>query len=120
MRISDWSSDVCSSDLMFDIHEQHMLHPFGEPHPLAGRPDTQHLTLLPYKGTVDVAHRFKALSKHPVIWIDNGQGEPSRLPFPYLGDFLVFLTDEQGPYCVNRSDERRVGQECVSTCRSRW
>src|SRR3546814_13430904 len=48
---------------MFDIHEQHMLHPFGEPHPLAVRPDTQHLTLLPYKGTVDVAHRLKALSK---------------------------------------------------------
>src|SRR3546814_17401559 len=94
MRISDWSSDVCSSDLMFDIHEQHMLHPFGEPHPLAGRPDTPHLTLLPYKGTVDVAHRFKALSKHPVIWIDNGQGEP-------------------------RSEGRRVGKEWVSTCRSR-
>src|SRR3546814_21110397 len=70
MRISDWSSDVCSSDL-------------------------------------DVAHRFKALSKHPVIWIDNGQGEPSRLPFPYLGDFLVFLTDEQGPYCVNWSVKAR-------------
>src|SRR3546814_17597256 len=24
------------------------------------------------------------------------------------------------PCMVNRSEERRVGQECVSTCRSRW
>src|SRR3546814_19731648 len=23
-------------------------------------------------------------------------------------------------YCGNRSEERRVGKECVSTCRSRW
>src|SRR3546814_12389865 len=25
-----------------------------------------------------------------------------------------------GLYSVNRSEERRVGKECVSTCRSRW
>src|SRR3546814_1353676 len=62
MRISDWSSDVCSSDLVeidagiglaADIAEQ--------------------------RGTADVAAIF-----------------------------------------VARSEERRVGKECVSTCRSRW
>src|SRR3546814_9184769 len=31
---------------MFDIHEQHMLNPFGEPHPLAGRPEDRKSTRL--------------------------------------------------------------------------
>src|SRR3546814_12043604 len=31
----------------------------------------------------------------------------------------LFLTGESGPF-VRRSEERRVGKECVSTCRSRW
>src|SRR3546814_9103988 len=26
----------------------------------------------------------------------------------------------QAPECSSRSEERRVGKECVSTCRSRW
>src|SRR3546814_3736627 len=63
MRISDWSSDVCSSDL----------NEF---------PDT-------------------SLSR-----------ETST--FTYMG----FPTYD--PRFKDRSEERRVGKECVSTCRSRW
>jgi hypothetical protein len=92
---------------VFDIHEQHMLHLFDAPHPLAGRPDTQHATLLPFKGTVNVTQRLNCLSQHPTLWVDDGQPELSRLPFPYLGDLLVFLKDEQGPYCVNWSVKAR-------------
>src|SRR3546814_6958156 len=33
----------------------------------------------------------------------------------------VGSTEHPGPFCrQRRSEERRVGQECVSTCRSRW
>src|SRR3546814_19959261 len=32
------------------------------------------------------------------------------------GDRIIFLRNERGL----RSEERRVGKECVSTCRSRW
>src|SRR3546814_17757721 len=32
------------------------------------------------------------------------------------GMFGLFFSDEK----VDRSEERRVGKECVSTCRSRW
>src|SRR3546814_17659602 len=36
-------------------------------------------------------------------------------------DALVFESDTVlGFVCVYRSEERRVGKECVSTCRSRW
>src|SRR3546814_8095927 len=45
-----------------------------------------------------------------------------------LGDFAALLVAELGPtpadpsFCASlgRSEERRVGKECVSTCRSRW
>src|SRR3546814_14697501 len=37
---------------------------------------------------------------------------------PRLPDGVI-LTSDSGS-CANRSEERRVGKECVSTCRSRW
>src|SRR3546814_10680217 len=82
MRISDWSSDVCSSDLYF----------------------------------ASCFTFFFALS-----WL-----------FPYLQTTYGLTTVETGFFTavplaagaagnwLGRSEERRVGKECVSTCRSRW
>src|SRR3546814_12374615 len=40
------------------------------------------------------------------------------------GDISLLFADESEaltpPYLAHRSEERRVGKECVSTCRSRW
>src|SRR3546814_8769711 len=77
MRISDWSSDVCSSDL---------------------------------RRLVVVADRARSLQ---------GKGALRRVP---EGDragqeHIVRAAEEAGR---TRSEERRVGKECVSTCRSRW
>src|SRR3546814_9476572 len=78
MRISDWSSDVCSSDLHAPARSRH-------------RPP------------VVAAHaaRCAATCRHPsfhfVLLGHGGAGVPAF-----------------------RSEERRVGKECVSTCRSRW
>src|SRR3546814_18262225 len=78
MRISDWSSDVCSSDL-----------PFG-----AGIDRND----VPARG--GKLHRLAA-----------GRGaEVEHRP--------AFAGAQQS--CGQRSEERRVGKECVSTCRSRW
>src|SRR3546814_11875642 len=30
------------------------------------------------------------------------------------------FTEDDAPVLIGRSEERRVGKECVSTCRSRW
>src|SRR3546814_16831984 len=43
----------------------------------------------------------------------------------FSGDRAGPAADEQNEvglveYCAGRSEERRVGKECVSTCRSRW
>src|SRR3546814_7834682 len=88
MRISDWSSDVCSSDLA--RVEQ----------PGVGAVQAV-LTLLSVTETVGLSQRA----------------------VPGMPDAAVGMLDVQidrNLADVVRSEERRVGKECVSTCRSRW
>src|SRR3546814_2257837 len=92
MRISDWSSDVCSSDLRRDSHEL-MADIFNY---LDRALETRFLGALEERNR-DSAERIKAL----------------MLTFEDLGNL-----DPGG--VQTRSEERRVGKECVSTCRSRW
>src|SRR3546814_1414533 len=75
MRISDWSSDVCSSDLT--PASQAFVADFQKKH---GKPPENH------------------------AWIE------------YIALKLLARAMEE----TKRSEERRVGKECVSTCRSRW
>src|SRR3546814_21192085 len=97
MRISDWSSDVCSSDLGTD--EADVL--------------VEHLRLDDQFGIVgyDDKDRVGGL-QHRALSID-GQ---------LLDDTLGGRADdlEAGARVGLRSEERRVGKEGVSTCRSRW
>src|SRR3546814_13507529 len=93
MRISDWSSDVCSSDL--------------ERGEVAGLEDA-YLQFNDVLGSgVDVIA---------------GQFQVSD---PLFKRELRLEYEDYMPYrvrvgAVGRSEERRVGKECVSTCRSRW
>src|SRR3546814_5824479 len=75
MRISDWSSDVCSSDL-------------------------------------SIAGEARAYPLRILIWHQIVNDRVAGVP--------VVVT--YCPMCnaALRSEERRVGKECVSTCRSRW
>src|SRR3546814_9759684 len=74
MRISDWSSDVCSSDLL----------------------DKRGGYCHDVRAPVDC---FRAGNEAAVTIEDE-------------------MNDDREP--GDRSEERRVGKECVSTCRSRW
>src|SRR3546814_14459260 len=107
MRISDWSSDVCSSDL---------------------------LTLAPYGGNIEGirAASLAYLGKEPAVLTPprlperSIRANPVR-PAPKRSDSRRF---GEGPPDARagsprarhggRSEERRVGKECVSTCRSGW
>src|SRR3546814_8695352 len=84
MRISDWSSDVCSSDLQRSLSRP--------PHPQQER-----MTMATTK------------RKTELKLVENGPD------LSQLETMLVDFSKEQA-----RSEERRVGKECVSTCRSRW
>lgn len=58
------------------------------------------MTLPPMMGTLEVADALGCLSQHPKIVVKTTDGE-QRLPTPWIGDFLLFLVDDDGPYCVN-------------------
>src|SRR3546814_20880298 len=75
MRISDWSSDVCSSDLL----------------------------VLTSDTLVEGVHFLPDDPPGSIGW---------KLAAVNLSDLAA-----KG---ARRSEERRVGKECVSTCRSRW
>src|SRR3546814_15628595 len=98
VRISDWSSDVCSSDLRvvkrFDLYREGA-----------------------QIGTVPDRLARARIDDAPI-------DENVHIPLPKTAnraliehvaavDISVFLHHR-------RSEERRVGKECVGTCRSRW
>src|SRR3546814_4377774 len=97
MRISDWSSDVCSSDLVAHraAHDpaQHIAAAFVRRQHAVGDEEARRAQMI---GDDAVAGLRRALGGHA------GQVDRRR--------------DQR----LERSEERRVGKECVSTWRSRW
>src|SRR3546814_14631985 len=85
MRISDWSSDVCSSDL----------------------------------------HDLRAAQRAGAEVLRDGFANLQRFPHAAVAGFAAGLragdgTEQLHPARGERSEERRVGQEWVRTCRIRW
>src|SRR3546814_2613653 len=94
MRISDWSSDVCSSDLQ--------------------------LARIDLSGDEEVE-----INRRPVAQVKGYRGAAiqhetgrKRRQFGPQGQLRGRQNIQTG--LDDRSEERRVGKECVSTCRSRW
>src|SRR3546814_11792701 len=56
------------------------------------------------------------INEHSTITADGLPIYPFKFIIPLAGVTLLF----QGFVEIVRSEERRVGKECVSTCRSRW
>src|SRR3546814_15253183 len=100
MRISDWSSDVCSSDL-WQVADGDWLLPGNWSAGLPGLVDTARID---NAGIVRIA--AAGAQTQALIVGDSNSG------------FVEVA--EGGTLDVGRSEERRVGKECVSTCRSRW
>jgi hypothetical protein len=86
---------------LFELQEQRLLHFDERPHPLHGHPLANGLKLLNLRGSVQIAESLGVLRYYPVIWGSDEMGVRRRLPFVYVGDFLLFLTDTLGPFCVN-------------------
>src|SRR3546814_14613046 len=100
VRISDWSSDVCSSDLRRRIDI-----------PLVGQPRLDH-----HAGAIAIGRLDDAI-------LDLFQQTQRLQPFDHQPACLEPVEAEQvigNAAALDRSEERRVGNECVSTCRSRW
>src|SRR3546814_19163064 len=111
MRISDWSSDVCSSDL---------------------RPACLRFSETPPARTRQQHADEDVLRQNPPDEGDDHRQELIQGPQP---DQLGIIQMSRDDVLIRRhcttiplgrskllisSEERRVGKECVSTCRSRW
>src|SRR3546814_20785137 len=107
MRISDWSSDVCSSDLSSGAY----------------------LTGSDYQGQHGLSQRLTGLDP------DNSNAAVRAIVIHsawYVSHKMIddhgklgrsegcFAFDEADLSAVMGSEESRVGKEWVSTCRSRW
>src|SRR3546814_5894698 len=159
MRISDWSSDVCSSDLKFVDREAQALFLLGLVPRLAewlaplrledaaqfaleaaiggalGLEDAEHA-----RGAIGAdlgaePHPVPDIELHLVLRTDKKRqegcgersdpgGAGSKRGITGAGrqqarDLAGAAVDETADRLV-RSEERRVGKECVSPCRSRW
>lgn len=91
------------NDRIWEIHDQRMLPALPRPHPLAGHPKADGLVLSPMRGTLEIAENLGVLPFHPIVHVPADGGLPgfTDVPFPWVGDFLLFLDDDEGPYCVN-------------------
>src|SRR3546814_13102535 len=95
MRISDWSSDVCSSDL--ELGYRAIWH---------GQKS--------FNGVAILARDVQPVEVMRGLPGDHDDEQARYLEADVNGVRIVCI------YLPNRSEERRVGKECVSTCRSRW
>src|SRR3546814_15328751 len=89
MRISDWSSDVCSSDLVLGIGGIFL------------------------RRRIDLITELRVAPNIFELAARTGVHRPVGKPGPALVRIDKIFPDP-------RSEERRVGKECVSTFRSRW
>src|SRR3546814_14387582 len=121
MRIIDWSSDVCSSDLLekapgvfsaavagapvtkWELYDTHYTERY------LGQPQEKP-SAYPGSGAVDEAVKIK----DPLLLV-HGMSDDNVV----FDNSTALIAKMQGA-AVPRTEERRVGKECVSTCRLRW
>src|SRR3546814_4892343 len=94
MRISDWSSDVCSSDLVAPERD-------------AALAPVEEIVGFGQAGLITDAVEAVVIHVEAI-----GPADHQRR----IHEFRIERLGIVGP----RSEESRVGKECVSTCRSRW
>src|SRR3546814_16195206 len=115
MRISDWSSDVCSSDLFRNNTDQTAL------------PMRRLGSFLPGTGVGGAGIHWNGQTWRflPSDFMARSHNEKryGALPADMTVQDWGVSYDQLEPYYDRfeyRSEERRVGKECVSTFRSRW
>jgi hypothetical protein len=84
-----------------DVLEQKMLSTTPAPHPLQGHPLAAGMVLPHLSGTVAVADRLGYPERHLLLRYKKRGGESRLIPFPFIGDLLLILRDENGLYAIN-------------------
>src|SRR3546814_18856739 len=111
MRISDRRSDVCSSYLP--------AHPFKSTRVCGGAAGYCPRVRCVYSTTPFIL--IAGRNRHPRYRKPARAWKGRRRAFrPEKGSSPLFLSQFVADFGEQRSEERSVGKECVSTCRSRW
>src|SRR3546814_11806747 len=131
MRISDWSSDVCSSDLaqaelLKDDGHAIVGYPKFDLPPRTGGPrlfPKERPTVLYNPHPSPALSSWYSMGPQILDWFA-AQDRYNLIFAPHVMLFRKRLTASLSPFALGwnygpRSEERRVGKECVSTCRSR-
>src|SRR3546814_16612331 len=133
MRISDWSSDVCSSDLLLAItpYASGLYDNVGGGSDFEGGADIFWKPSGQFQLTATLNPDFGQVESDDLV-VNFGATET------FIGDKRPFFTENQGLFEYTtpsdysqllytrrvggpaRSEERRGGKECVRTCRSWW
>src|SRR3546814_12083171 len=126
MRISDWSSDVCSSDLVVQGllalgeggHQEADAQDQAAEHHAEIAPETA-----PEAAALAIAADHLDADRHLARRGLVGEGiEPAVVAGGEQQRRQLYgqLDGDRAAAVEARSEERRVGKECVSKCRSRW
>src|SRR3546814_15542784 len=107
MRISDWSSDVCSSDLYLDAMRAKIAAVTARLGELTNHVPGAEVVVKP------VEPWLEASAGTAGYFAPSADGSRP-------GILYVNTRNMRNLPIYERSEERRVGKECVSTCRSRW
>src|SRR3546814_5414833 len=132
MRISDWSSDVCSSDLLpitlaagiAGVWLFYVQHQFEDTYWARNAGWTAAEAALRGSSHYHLPGVLRWLTAN--IGIHHVHHLASRIPYYRLPRVLRDHPELAGPsrltflQSLGRSEEQRVGKECCSTCRSRW
>src|SRR3546814_17652878 len=107
MRISDWSSDVCSSDLWAGRPVIAIINTWSDLNPCHSH----------FKQRVDDVKRGILQAggfpvELPTISVSESFVKPTTMLYR---NFLAMETEK-----LLRTEERRGGKRCGSTCRTRW
>src|SRR3546814_18683387 len=101
MRISDWSSDVCSSDLLAPLGADVLALLARQ----AGKEGIETVSVVRMPDVAQLRAADPAIGFEQFTFGRRGEQDVGAGASPCFG---------------LRSAERRVGKECVRTCRSRW
>src|SRR3546814_13564593 len=107
MRISDWSSDVCSSDLHELSHGEYFTNAAYRDY--CARFWSEALTPAERAAVTAFLQRLSYDARNQDLMINEMKAFLINTPDP-----RVFSAAEA------RSEESRAGKECVCTCRARW
>src|SRR3546814_11008392 len=122
MRISDWSSDVCSSDLMYVGQRGVFFNDQPKRLPGHGGGPSSNEKRIAAARAQQLGARLLKVEVYPILGFVAQRHQPVFDTFSLYDAYYAFgqAGIQQAPTEQSRSEERRGGKEWFSTCNTRW